>query len=201
MSSTIPITPSILYFGTPVVLLATENEDGSPNLAPMSSAWALGQTIVLGLGAEGQTGYNLTHRPELTINVPGPHLWRHVENLAGVTGRYPVPETKPAGCRFVADKFGESRLTPQQSEMVAPPRVAECALQFEARAVRVQPNATKDFLIVEAEVLKVHADPAIVVPGTNHVDPGAWEPLIYNFRHYFGLGAEWGFSYRSQTPR
>jgi flavin reductase (DIM6/NTAB) family NADH-FMN oxidoreductase RutF len=43
------ITPSILYFGTPVVLLTTENEDGSANLAPMSSAWALDQVVVLGL--------------------------------------------------------------------------------------------------------------------------------------------------------
>jgi hypothetical protein len=39
------------------------------------------------------------------------------------------------------------------------------------------------------------------VPGTSHIDPAAWRPLIYNFRHYFGLGAELGFSYRSQTPR
>ena len=48
-------SPSILYFGTPVALVSTENENGSFNLAPMSSAWALGQVIVLGLGAEGQT--------------------------------------------------------------------------------------------------------------------------------------------------
>ncbi|MGI8308307.1 hypothetical protein [Saccharopolyspora hattusasensis] len=34
------IAPSILYFGTPVVLLSTENSDGTANLAPMSSAWA-----------------------------------------------------------------------------------------------------------------------------------------------------------------
>lgn len=39
----VTITPSILYFGTPVVLLSTENEDCSLNLAPMSSAWALGR--------------------------------------------------------------------------------------------------------------------------------------------------------------
>ncbi|GAA1993695.1 flavin reductase family protein [Catenulispora subtropica] len=184
-----------------MVLLTTENDDGSPNLAPMSSAWALGQTIVLGLGKDGQTGHNLSRRPELVVNVPGPHLWRQVERLAGVTGRHPVPETKPAGCRYVADKFGEAGLTPRASEAVRPPRVAECGLQFEARAARVQPDSAKDFLIVEAEVLKVHADPAIVVPGTDHVEPGAWEPLIYNFRHYFGLSEELGFSYRSQTPR
>jgi hypothetical protein len=40
------VTPSILYFGTPVVLLSTENENGTFNLAPMSSAWALGHAIV-----------------------------------------------------------------------------------------------------------------------------------------------------------
>jgi len=31
------VDPAILYFGTPVVLVSTENEDGSANLAPMSS--------------------------------------------------------------------------------------------------------------------------------------------------------------------
>lgn len=195
------IEPTILYFGTPVVLLSTENGDGSANLAPISSAWALGYTIVLGLGADGQTAYNLARRPEIVINVPGPRLWRQVEALAGVTGRFPVPESKPAGMRYEPDKFGVSGFTSQESEVVKPPRVAECGLQFEATVARAEPDVTKDFLIVEAQVLRVHADPAIVVPGTNHVEPAAWSPLIYNFRHYFGLGDELGFTYRSQTPR
>jgi flavin reductase (DIM6/NTAB) family NADH-FMN oxidoreductase RutF len=42
------IAPTILYFGTPVVLISTCNVDGSANLAPMSSAWALVQAIMLG---------------------------------------------------------------------------------------------------------------------------------------------------------
>ena len=33
--------PPILYFGTPVVLISSINEDGSANLAPMSSAFWL----------------------------------------------------------------------------------------------------------------------------------------------------------------
>ena len=41
-SMKIPIEPSILYFGTPVVLISTLNEDASLNVAPMSSAWWLG---------------------------------------------------------------------------------------------------------------------------------------------------------------
>jgi flavin reductase (DIM6/NTAB) family NADH-FMN oxidoreductase RutF len=55
----IEIQPKILYFGTPVVLLSTRNEDGTPNLAPMSSCWTLGWTAVLGLTLVGRTMENL----------------------------------------------------------------------------------------------------------------------------------------------
>ncbi|TDC19771.1 flavin reductase family protein [Streptomyces sp. 8K308] len=201
MTSHVPIEPSILYFGTPVVLLSTENADGSFNLAPMSSAWALGRTVVLGLGSRGQTARNLRDRPELVINLPGPELWPAVERLAPLTGRNPVPEAKAAHFRFEPRKFAAAGLREQPSETVRPPRVAECPLHLEARAERVRPDASGGFLIVEAAVRKVHADPRIVLPGTHHVDPGAWSPLIYNFRHYFGLGPELGHTFRSETPR
>src|SRR5437016_7801839 len=42
------IEPTILYFGTPVALISTLNQDGTPNLAPMSSAWWLGWSCMLG---------------------------------------------------------------------------------------------------------------------------------------------------------
>lgn len=199
-SDHLTIAPSILYFGTPVVLLTTENDDGSVNLAPMSSAWALGRTVVLGLGAEGQTGRNLRVRPELVLNLPAPGQWPAVEALAPLTGRDPVPEHKRGAFRFEPAKFAAAGLAPEPSGVVRPPRVAGCPLQLEARATRVRHAAAGDFLIVEAEVLRVHADPRIVVPGTQHVDPAAWSPLIYNFRHYFALGAELGHSFRSETP-
>ncbi|WP_228989643.1 flavin reductase family protein [Streptomyces sp. DH8] len=197
----VAITPSILYFGTPVVLLSTENEDGSFNLAPISSAWALGQTVVLGVGVEGQTAHNLRSRPELVINLPAPAQWPAVERLAPLTGRTPVPLSKQGGFRFERDKFAAAGLRPDPSELVRPPRAAECPLQLEARAVRVQPDVSGVFLIIEAQVLKVHADPRIVVPGSQHIDPAGWSPLIYNFRHYYGLGPELGHSFRSRTPR
>jgi flavin reductase (DIM6/NTAB) family NADH-FMN oxidoreductase RutF len=201
MSEHLAINPSILYFGTPVALLSTENEDGTFNLAPISSAWALGDVVVLGLGAEGQTGHNLWQRDELVINLPGPDQWRAVERLAPLTGRDPVPDAKRSTFRFEPDKFRAAGLTPTPSRVVKPPRVAECPLQLEARAVRIRNDASKDFLIVEAQVLRVHADPAIVVPGTQHISPGQWSPLVYNFRHYFGLGPELGHTFRSETPR
>jgi flavin reductase (DIM6/NTAB) family NADH-FMN oxidoreductase RutF len=196
----VTITPSILYFGTPVVLLSTENEDGTFNLAPMSSAWALGQMIVLGLGTDGQTARNLRGRGDLVINVPAPAQWDAVERLAPLTGRSPVPESKRGAFRFEPEKFAAAGLRPEPSELVRPPRVAECPLQLEARAVESNPGIGAEFLIVQAAALRVHADPRILVPGTQHVDPRRWSPLIYNFRHYFGLGTELGYSFRSQTP-
>jgi flavin reductase (DIM6/NTAB) family NADH-FMN oxidoreductase RutF len=195
------ITPSILYFGTPVVLLTTENADGSANLAPMSSAWALGQVVVLGLGAEGQTAHNLAARPDLVISLPGPELWPAVERLAPLTGRDPVPPGKRGTFRYEPAKFAAAGLRPVPSAVVRPPRVAECPLQLEARAADVRPDVSGEFVIAQAHVLRVHADPRIVVPGTQHVDPARWSPLVYNFRHYFGLGAELGHTFRSETPR
>jgi flavin reductase (DIM6/NTAB) family NADH-FMN oxidoreductase RutF len=194
------IEPSILYVGTPVALLSTANGDGTINLAPMSSAWALDDVVVLGLGASGQTAHNLRHRPELVINFPSPAQWEAVERLAGVTGRDPVPEHKRDRFRFEREKFAAAGLTPVASELVGPPRVAECPLQFEATAVRHDSDAGGSFLIVQAQILRVHADHRVVVPGTSHVDPAAWSPLIYNFRHYFGLGSELGESFRTETP-
>ncbi|MFB6664064.1 flavin reductase family protein [Streptomyces parvus] len=198
-SEHVTVTPSILYFGTPVVLLSTENENGSFNLAPMSSAWALGHVIVLGLGAEGQTAHNLRSRRDLVVNLPGPAQWPAVERLAPLTGRTPVPAGKRGSFRFEPDKFAAAGLRPQPSALVRPPRVAACPMQLEARVARAQPDSSGDFLIVEAQVLKVHADPRIVVPGSQHIDPAAWSPLIYNFRHYYGLGPELGHSFRSRT--
>jgi len=195
------IEPSILYVGTPVALLSTVNEDGTVNLAPMSSAWALGDVVVLGVGMTGQTAINLRSRPDVVINFPSPSQWEAVERIAGLTGRNPVPEHKQARFRFEREKFTAAGLTPVPSELVAPPRVAECPIQFEATVTQADLDAKGNFLIAQAEVLRVHAEEAIVVPGTSHVDPAAWSPLIYNFRHYFGLAEELGESFRTETPR
>jgi hypothetical protein len=46
-------------------------------------------------------------------------------------------------------------------------------------------------------VLRVHVRKDLVVQG-NHVDPERWQPLIYNFRHYYGLGRELGKTFRAE---
>lgn len=192
------ITPSILYFGTPVVVLSSENADGTANLAPISSAWALGDVFLLGLGANGHTVVNLRARPEVVINFPSSDQWEQVESLALLTGADPVPAGKPAACRFTPDKFGAAGWHPTPSELVRPPRVAECPVQIEATVSSLRPDASDQFVIVEAMAVRVHADTGIVIGDTSHIDPTVWSPLIYNFRHYFGLGPRLGKAGRAE---
>jgi len=47
-------------------------------------------------------------------------------------------------------------------------------------------------------VLRVHMHKNLVLGG-QYVDPEKWKPLIYNFRHYFGLGAELGKTFRAEV--
>ncbi|MGO2598873.1 flavin reductase family protein [Microbacterium gubbeenense] len=190
--------PETLYVGTPAYLIATENPDGSANLAPASSYWALGSMLVLGLEAAGQTAENLLARPDITVNFPSGDLWRSVLKLDGTTGRNPVPADK-SRYRFEADKFQAAGLTPEDSEMVSVPRVAECQLQFEARVARATPGLGESYYMVEAEVLRVHADPQILKPGTLLPDPRRWSPLVYQFRHFFSTGIELGWLPKSPT--
>ena len=83
------IEPTILYFGTPVALISTLNEDNTPNIAPMSSAWWLGWSCMLGLGSMGKTSDNLIRTRECVINLPSEAQVTHVDRLALTTGKNP----------------------------------------------------------------------------------------------------------------
>jgi hypothetical protein len=72
------IEPKILYFGTPVALISSLNEDGTTNLAPMSSFWALGWTLMLGLLDETKTAENMERHAECVVNLPAPNMWQEV---------------------------------------------------------------------------------------------------------------------------
>ncbi|MFC4548351.1 flavin reductase family protein [Paenactinomyces guangxiensis] len=194
------IRPKILYYGTPVVLLNTLNEDETTNISPISSSWALGDSIVLGLSVEGKGFENIKRHGECVINIPHPPLWEKVEKLACYTGKYPVPEfKKEMGFKFEKDKFRASGLTPLLSDAVQPSRIMECPIQIEANVQNIRvPEHSPYFAIVETKVIHVHAHSEIVI-GDHYIDPGVWSPLIYNFRHYFGLGKELGKTFRAET--
>jgi len=186
------IEPKILYFGTPVVLISTLNEDGSPNLAPMSSAWWLDQSCMLGMGSRSKTVENLLRERECVLNLPSADLVHAVDRLALTTGKNPMPGYKnEMGFQYVRDKFAHAGLTEVPSDIVRPPRVAECAVQLEAIIENFhQFGEPEDFsMAIEARIIRVHIDETILnAEKRHHIDADKWNPLIMSFCEFYGLG-------------
>jgi flavin reductase (DIM6/NTAB) family NADH-FMN oxidoreductase RutF len=198
------IVPKILYFGTPVAIVSSLNEDGSTNLAPISSFWALGWTLLLGLLDETKTADNLARHAECVVNIPSPELWPQVEKLAPLTGKNPVPEIKAKQFRYEKKKFEVSGLTPLSSETVQPARVRECPVHLEARVRHMHRMGGEKLeklgggVAAEIEITRVHVDDKFI-NDERYIDPAKWSPLLYNFRHYFKLDAnELGKTFRAE---
>ncbi|MEU0009333.1 flavin reductase family protein [Streptomyces sp. NPDC006314] len=181
----------VLYFGTPVVLISSLNEDGTANLAPMSSAWWLNQSCMLGLGNSAQTTANLLREGECVLNLPSSAMVEAVDRIALTTGRPDVPDHKAKqGYRYEPDKFSAASLTRQASDLVLAPRVAECPVQLECRVVSSHPFGSPEAFATafQVEVLRAHVEEELVIPGTHYVDPLGWDPLIMKFCEFFGGG-------------
>ena len=191
------IDPAILYFGTPVLLISTLNEDGSANLAPISSAWWLGHRCVIGIGKTSKTTENLLRTRQCVINLPSADQVTAVDRLALTTGTNPVPEGKSRrGYRHVKDKFKLSQLTPMQSEIVLPPRVQECPVHMEAELYAYHELAENDpnwggrAMILETRIIRIHVEDYLrLSPFSDRIDPDIWKPLIMSFQHYYSLSS------------
>jgi flavin reductase (DIM6/NTAB) family NADH-FMN oxidoreductase RutF len=174
------------------VLISTTNEDGTANLAPMSSAWWVGQSAMLGLDASSQTTINLRRTGECVLNLPSSELVDAVDRLALSTGTPIVPSHKlQKGYRHEADKFAIAGLTAAPSHDVNPPRVVECPIQLEAVVERIHPFAEDDsgVVAIDVRVVRAHIEEALLVPGSDrHIDPERWDPLIMKFCEFYGNG-------------
>ncbi|MGY5810471.1 flavin reductase family protein [Rhizobium sp. LEGMi198b] len=198
------VEPKILYFGTPIALISSLNEDGSTNLSPISSFWALGWTMALGLLNDAKLAENLARHPECVVNLPSPSMWQMVEKLAPLTGKDPVPELKSRQFRTEKDKFTAAGFSRHDSELVRPVRAAECPVQMEARVLsRHEMGGTRlaelgGGLVAVVKILRVHACEEFLKGDSDHIDPHKWSPLVYNFRHYYDLSdTELGKTFRA----
>jgi flavin reductase (DIM6/NTAB) family NADH-FMN oxidoreductase RutF len=187
------LNPKMLYFGTPVVLVSSLNDDGSTNVAPMSSAWWLGQTAMLGLSASSQTVRNLEQRPECVLNLADAAMVDAVDRLALLTGRPDVPDYKRArGYRYEPDKFTAAGLTLAPFGAGRPGGVAESRIQLEGRvrAVHHIDGPESGLRALEVPVSRTHVDDSLLMAGhPGYIDPLAWDPLLMKFTEYFS-GAE-----------
>jgi len=187
--------PAILYFGTPVVLISTTNEDGSANIAPMSSAFWLGWRCMLGLESSSKTTENLLRTRECVLNLASVDEAAAVNRLARLTGSNPVPPSKSdRGYTYAKNKFEIAQLTPMLSETVAVPRALECPVQMEAVVADRRPimddlEAWRGFIqVFEVRITRVHIDQTLLMDGQpNRVNSEKWKPLIMSFSKLYGL--------------
>jgi flavin reductase (DIM6/NTAB) family NADH-FMN oxidoreductase RutF len=183
------LNPKMLYFGTPVLLVSSLNSDGSTNLAPMSSAWWVGDTAMLGLSANSQTVRNLAQRPLCVLNLVDAAMVNAIDRLALLTGRLDVPEYKRArGYRYQPDKFSAAGLTPAAYGGGIPSGVAESPIQMEGRVQVIHEigGPGSGLRALEVSVLCTHVDDSLLM--TDHpayIDPLRWNPLFMKFTEYF----------------
>ena len=200
--------PSILYFGTPVVLISTVNGDGTFNLAPISSIFWLGYRCMIGISAQSKTTENIMRTRECVLNLPSINQVDNVNRLALTTGSNPVPPGKQQkGYQYVPAKFEHSGLTPVDSDLVSAPLVKECPVQMEASFIGAHPLGAENgfnevrVISIEMKVLRVHLDQSILMDGhPDRVDPDKWRPLIMSFQEFYGLGPKLRDSRLGKVP-
>ena len=200
--------PAILYFGTPVILIGTTNENATYNLAPMSSAFWLGWRCMIGLAASSQTTKNILRTGECVLNLASVNEVEAVNKLARTTGSDPVPESKKQkGYFYEPNKFKKAALTAQPADIVNAPLVKECAVQLEAVVAAVHSLAEEDaamkgrIVTIELRIVRVHIEESILMDGhPNRIDPDKWRPLIMSFQKFYGLGAELHYCTLAEIP-
>jgi flavin reductase (DIM6/NTAB) family NADH-FMN oxidoreductase RutF len=188
------ISPAILYWGTPVVLISSTNPDSTTNIGPMSSAWWLGHGCMLGLDASSQTTQNMLRTKQCVLNLASDDMAASVNAIARTTGTNPVPEGKvERGYEFVKDKFATAGLTPMASKKVQPRGIKECPVVMEAEVVAVHEmyggRVVQGLIVaIEVRIVRVSIHQELRLEGyRNRVDAEKWKPMIMMFCDLFGL--------------
>jgi flavin reductase (DIM6/NTAB) family NADH-FMN oxidoreductase RutF len=185
------VEPKVLYFGTPVVLISSLNPDGSTNLAPMSSAWWLGYTAMLGMGTSAQTVKNLIERPEIVLNLVDPDMVAALDRIALLTGSEEMSDAKRArGYRYEPDKFAAGGLTREPSS-TGPDGVAESPINLEGtiQAIHEIGGPDSHLCSLEMRVERIQVREDLLMSNDRYIDPLRWDPLIMKFTEYFAGGA------------
>ena len=191
------ISPAILYFGSPVVLVSSENEDGTDNICAISSAFWLAHRCILGFLASSKTPLNILRTGQCVVNLPDDSMAGPINALASTTGTEHLDAGKiDRGYRYVKDKWTCAGLTPMASDFVRPARIRESPVHMECELVGTHdvmqdlPDRAGFLVVLELRVLRIHVRDEIRMAGTvNRIDPDKWRPMIMSFQELYGLSS------------
>jgi len=160
----------------PIAFVSTRSASGVTNLAPFSYFNVVGSNpplVTIAIGKRTWDGKqvpkdtlaNIEETRELVINIATESM---VEAVNDSSAEYAPDESE-------IDALG---LTTVESDLVAPPRIAQCPVQFECKLDRVvQLGNAQQYGLVVAEVVRFHIDDDIWVAEESAVDPTRLRPL------------------------
>lgn len=158
-----------------VGLVTTVDRANKPNVATF--AWIMStshdpELIVVSVAKARYTHECLMTTEEFVVNLPTKELLKAVWTVGTLSGRN-------------VDKFHVSGLTPMPSEVVAPPRIAECSTHVECRTVDTV--ETGDHTIFVGKVVAKSGDADAMSDGTLNERV---EPLFHLGGTRFVVGGE-----------
>ena len=166
----------------PVFILATYNEDGTPNV--MNAAWggiSEDKALSICISAEHKTTANILSRKDFTVSMATAEQVVACDYVGIESGNK------------VADKVAKAGWHTTKSEFVDAPLIDELPLAVECRLVSYDPESCR----LVGEIVNVCADES-VLGADGKIDPDKLRPITFDPIHnaYRVLGEKVGNAFR-----
>jgi flavin reductase (DIM6/NTAB) family NADH-FMN oxidoreductase RutF len=178
---------------SPVLIIGTYGPDGRPNI--MNAAWggiasSKPPCISVSLRAATLTYHNIQHTGEFTVNIPSEKHFREADFAGLVSGRE-------------HDKFKETGLTPDKSQLVNAPIIREFPYALECKLIK-QVDLGRHTMFI-GEIVGMVADSEVLSPN-QLPDIEKVRPMLFgSFGNmaYYGIGDKLGnaFSVGNELQR
>ncbi len=170
-----------IIYPTPIFIVGTYDKDGHPNV--MNAAWAgiccsEPPCLAVSLRKATHTYGNIMEQKAFTVNIPSQDFIREADYFGIVSGRK-------------VDKFSQTGLTPEKSELVNAPYVKEFPFFLECRLLHTLEIGLHTLFV--GEIVDVKADESVLADGA-FPDIEKVRPLVFApaSQTYYGLGSYLG---------
>ncbi len=183
--------PGNMLYPVPAVMVSCQREGGKPNI--ITVAWAgtiCSDPAMLSISVrKNRYSYDIIKETkEFVVNLTTKQLCRATDYCCVRSGRD-------------VDKFQEMHLTPQPSEKVKAPGIAESPVNIECRVTQVLELGTHDMFLAEVVAVRVDDD---YMDEKGRFDLNAADLVTYSHGEYFTLGKKlgtFGYSVAKNKPQ
>lgn len=173
--------PKTILYPTPVLIIGTYDSQGKPNLATV--AWggiccSVPPCIAISMRKATYTHGNIMEKKAFTINILSENMVKEADYYGIVSGRN-------------KDKFAETNITPQKSDLIDAPYGKEFPLVLECKLLKVIEIGLHTHFVGEIMDVKVEES---VLDSTGFPDIKKLKPFLFDpvSKDYFGTGQKLG---------